>query len=804
MVNGTIIEKTDIAVDFWRVRKYPWVKYFFLSHVHSDHTEGLTPSWRQKIYCSEMSKKLLMHIIGVNECLIETIEIGSPKLFTSKKGSFVVTLMDANHCPGSVMFLFEGDFGRILYTADFRCDANFFQSFLTLPIGSIDTLYLDNTYFLAGANFPSREEATMQVVKVIEEHPRHRVVIVCYRIGKEDLLVKIALHFKEWIIVSMERYKILEILGVPNVFTTEEKVGRIRVIVAKELKNRSIQTWIRSIPTVAIFPTGLFNQNNNPYRSQSWEKSFFVPYSDHSSFQELQGFLRYLKPDKVVPIIKDTNTRFLKNTNSVSKQLLASSIGIEADSILDMDSYKGFCEYAVPMKPAQADSLKRKKYRPNRQRTSFKVATQRKGVIFDDDKETGVIAQEEMTLGRSKGNEVIHEAATETLYFADQSFTKTLHVADQAPANPLHVTNQSPIDPLDGTAQSLSEVLDFVDHASPDTIPTVNLSPSNNLHSIEQVQTDIPIGGDQAATDAIQATEYISTRQGIDDIQNNEVERDADPCHIDDKVEGAGWNSVDSGACSYDLQSFGCDSVTCQNSISTFSPNDTIDSIYNKSVFSKHLSPAASNTKRKNCYKDRYPTDIRIVANGANADTMNAADYIRRRGSIGDIQNNQIEQNTDIFKIDDDGDEDAGWNGVDSNEHCCSLQSFSCKRTSGLSLEDVLDCIGEQDTDVCQIDDTVEHVDLNCVDSNELKSLCSGSKSSNCESSNSQYSIGNLSLKDAIDYIYNDSVFSRHMSSASSDARRKKNYEDRLKILSTASAAGLEVLHSKSSSHSKT
>ena len=45
-------------------------------------------------------------------CWIRPLEVGQSHVV----GDVTVTLIDSNHCPGSVMFLFEGTFGTILYT----------------------------------------------------------------------------------------------------------------------------------------------------------------------------------------------------------------------------------------------------------------------------------------------------------------------------------------------------------------------------------------------------------------------------------------------------------------------------------------------------------------------------------------------------------------------------------------------------------------------------------------------------------------------------------------------------------------
>lgn len=98
--------------------------HYFLTHYHSDHTIGLGRRFAAgRIYCSPVTARLLAHEMRLQSaiCVLpadESVTIEGVR----------VTAMDANHCPGSIMLLFEvprkgsagAVFDTILHTGDCR------------------------------------------------------------------------------------------------------------------------------------------------------------------------------------------------------------------------------------------------------------------------------------------------------------------------------------------------------------------------------------------------------------------------------------------------------------------------------------------------------------------------------------------------------------------------------------------------------------------------------------------------------------------------------------------------------------
>jgi len=214
-----------------------------------------------------------------------------------------VTPIDANHCPGAAMFLFEGHFGHILYTGDFRYCPQMLNDFTRLSqySCSIDVLYLDNTFCDPRCIFPSREDAIIEMLSIIRSHPNARIKIGLRNLGKEVMLVNIAHSIGEWIGVSRDRYDVLELLEMPRVFMVSPSC-RIQVVMMSEITGKNMTDWNDDHETVAIIPTGLsvavpwsaFPQRDDVH---------VVLYSDHSSYKELQQFVSLIEPRKIHPIL---------------------------------------------------------------------------------------------------------------------------------------------------------------------------------------------------------------------------------------------------------------------------------------------------------------------------------------------------------------------------------------------------------------------------------------------------------------------------------------------------------------------
>ncbi|KAL9111987.1 MAG: hypothetical protein Q9227_003607 [Pyrenula ochraceoflavens] len=166
-----------ICVDAFRYGAVDGQKAYFLSHFHSDHYVGLTSSWSHgPIYCSKVTGNLVRQSLRVDPKWVVDLEFEKKVEVPGTEGVHV-TMIPANHCPGSSLFLFEKPFGkgpcarvkRILHCGDFRaCPAHVNHPLLRPETRNavtgntkdqiIDTCYLDTTYLTPKYAFPSQED----------------------------------------------------------------------------------------------------------------------------------------------------------------------------------------------------------------------------------------------------------------------------------------------------------------------------------------------------------------------------------------------------------------------------------------------------------------------------------------------------------------------------------------------------------------------------------------------------------------------------------------------------------------------
>ncbi|KAF4394378.1 uncharacterized protein LOC115698822 isoform X1 [Cannabis sativa] len=347
------MEKGLISVDRWTGES----QAYFLTHLHSDHTKGLSSSWAKgPVFCSRLTAKLFpFKFPEFDLSLLRIIRIGSwhsISLVSPSSGSKnVIQFMaiDAHHCPGAVMFLFRGDFGCLLYTGDFRWEATSDRAKMgrsmllnALNDAAVDILYLDNTYCNPSYDFPPREVAAQQVVDIIASHPDHDIIIGIDSLGKEDLLLHISRVLKIKIWVWPERLQTMHLLGFDEIFTTKTSLTRVRAVPRYSFSIETLEGLNSMRPTIGIMPSGLpwmvkpsdrkdhlfgsllttrYNkskwagnesvQMNKPNGSSEspirlHKYIYTVGYSDHSSFHEIEKFIKLVQPTNMKGIVSSS------------------------------------------------------------------------------------------------------------------------------------------------------------------------------------------------------------------------------------------------------------------------------------------------------------------------------------------------------------------------------------------------------------------------------------------------------------------------------------------------------------------
>lgn len=206
-----LLPGTDFSVDAFNFGVIPNIASYFLSHFHSDHYIGMTKSFSQPLYCSEITARLVSHRIRVDPQHINALPMNTAVFVNDIE----VTLLDANHCPGSVLFLFKLRDGRVyLHTGDFRADPQVLGADPHLRnLREISKVWLDTTYLDPYYEFESQDVTVAFAGELALEYASRNpnVLVICgtYSVGKEKIFMRVAEVLKAKVAVTSYKRELL-------------------------------------------------------------------------------------------------------------------------------------------------------------------------------------------------------------------------------------------------------------------------------------------------------------------------------------------------------------------------------------------------------------------------------------------------------------------------------------------------------------------------------------------------------------------------------------------------------------------
>ncbi|XP_056605346.1 protein artemis [Triplophysa dalaica] len=334
---GRMKEYPTISLDRFD-RENLHARAYFLSHCHKDHMKGLKGpllkrklkfSLTVKLYCSFVTKELLLSNprYGFWEDHIVALELDSPTHIclidetTGESEDVVVTLLTAGHCPGSVMFLFEGSRGTVLYTGDFRLAVGDAARMEQLHSGDrvkdIQSVYLDSTFFNSKYHqIPSREACLTGITQLVRDwicrSPYHVVWLNCKAAyGYEYLFTNLGQEFSSPIHVNnLDMFKKMPEILCHMTTNRSTQIHACRhpkdemFFRASRLPCGSTAPDGTPLNIISIKPSTIWFGERSKKTSvvvKMGSSSYRACFSFHSSYSEVKDFLSYICPVNIYP-----------------------------------------------------------------------------------------------------------------------------------------------------------------------------------------------------------------------------------------------------------------------------------------------------------------------------------------------------------------------------------------------------------------------------------------------------------------------------------------------------------------------
>ncbi|KAK4318202.1 hypothetical protein Pmani_010779 [Petrolisthes manimaculis] len=352
--SGKIKEFPQISVDRFDGRNLASTAYF-LSHAHSDHMVGLSsPQFLDHLesnsgvylYCSSITARFLQASIRHRPLdpfvrplpPEEPVKITVPNVAEEASHQLCVTLIPAGHCPGSVMFLFEGRGGTVLYTGDFRTSVGDVERIRALHSAdgttkTVDSLHIDTTFCHRDIlHFPTREESAAAIADLVEDWlargNNHLIHLVCpAKYGYEYVYRNLHERFGMRVHVSRWKYRMYDTVPeIQDALTPDATETWIHACdwrinemeegedqTHRQLPCRCVPFGVDTAPSIRVIrPSAMFYtfyQSAKEIKQISRDGSFCrVLLSMHASCSEVLDLVSYLRPRKVYPNVIPTNS----------------------------------------------------------------------------------------------------------------------------------------------------------------------------------------------------------------------------------------------------------------------------------------------------------------------------------------------------------------------------------------------------------------------------------------------------------------------------------------------------------------